>query len=138
MASVVFRDSCRQESSPSSCLSAPSGALPLSGCEFILHTDHSEALRESNNSQQRVPGIAKLDLLGVLSLLSLRDPFIGQDHSQTVFPWPGSAAPPPQPSARLVVCLQGTGRHGSCPARPLTLLPWSLSVKVIIPARGTE
>lgn len=45
---------------------ASSGTLTLSGCEFILYMDHLEPLTESNNNQQRTPGIAKLDLLGVL------------------------------------------------------------------------
>lgn len=66
--------------------------------------DHLEALRESNNNQQRAPGIAKLDLLGVLFFPSLKDPLIGQNQFQTTSaPLAGltrrclSQAPPPKP-----------------------------------------
>lgn len=60
-----------------------SGARTVPGCEFTLYPDHLEALRESSNTQQRQPGIAKLDLLGVLFFLSLKDPLIGQNQFQT-------------------------------------------------------
>lgn len=63
--------------------SASSGTLTLAGCEFILYMDHLEPLTESNNNQQRAPGIAKLDLLGFLFFPSLKDPLIGQNQFQT-------------------------------------------------------
>lgn len=63
--------------------SASSGTLTVAGCEFILYMDHLEPLTESNNNQQRAPGIAKLDLLGFLFFPSLKDPLIGQNQFQT-------------------------------------------------------
>lgn len=76
-------------------------SLTHSGFEFILYVDHLEPLTESNNNQQRAPGIAKLDLLGVLFFPSLKDPLIGQNQFQT------TSVPP----ARLT-------RHRSSPDSP--------------------
>lgn len=43
--------------------------------------------------------------------------------------------PLPEPlHVSLMVFLEATGRRGSCPARLLTLLLWSLIVKVVMPA----
>lgn len=64
-------------------------SLTHSGFAFILYVDHLEPLTESNNNQQRAPGIAKLDLLGVLFFPSLKDPLIGQNQFQTTSVPPG-------------------------------------------------
>lgn len=111
---------------------------PSLRCEFVLYADHLEALRESNNNYQSVPGIAKLDLLGgfIFSFPqgSLNGPKpISDSHCST---GPANQTRPlPGPLClSLVVCLEATGARGSFPARPLTLILRSLIVKVVIPA----
>lgn len=112
---------------------ASSGMLTLSGCEFILYMDHLEPLTESNNNQQRTPGIAKLDLLGVLFFFSLKDPLIGQNQFQTASVPPARLSRHCLPPASLREpngLLGGNGKAGFLPSQTPHF------VKVIIPAGG--
>lgn len=74
---------------------------------------------------------------GGLFFRSLKDPLMGPNQFRTAcvaLAWLTRHGLSPGLCVSLVVCLEATGARGSSPARPLTLILWSLIVKVVIPA----